>query len=144
MDQSLSGQTSHSRPKRTLSLKALALGMLVLSLFGWLRLQQAIFEWGFLTQLGIQPGPLYQALGGALWGVLGLCAAVSLWYRLAWTVVTTETTAVVFAASYWLDRLAFSRSASSQTNLFFAIGLTVIGLIYTFGVMERLKGAFNE
>jgi hypothetical protein len=143
MDQSLTAQISHSRPKRSLTLKALAVGMLVFSLFGWLRTQQAISNWGFLIQLGIQPGPLYLALGGALWGLLGLTAAASLWYRLAWTVVFTETTALVFAASYWLDRLALSRSAVSQTNLFFAIGLTAIGLIYTFGVVERLKRAFQ-
>jgi hypothetical protein len=137
-------QKMPARPKRTLSLKALTFGMLIFSSFGWLRLQQAVSDWSFLVQLGIQPGPLYQALGGVLWGLLGPIAAISLWYRLTWSVVFTETAVLVFAASYWLDRLALSRSAVSQTNLFFAIGLTIVGIIYTFGVVERLKGAFNE
>jgi len=143
MDQSLADKNPRARPKRSLSLGALTLVMLVFSLFGWLRLQQAVSNWGFLIQLGIQPGPLYLAAGGALWGLLGLTAAVSLWYRLSGAVVFTETTAVVFAASYWLDRLAFSRSAVGQSNLFFALGLTAFGLIYTFGVSESLKRAFQ-
>ncbi|MDR3577584.1 MAG: hypothetical protein P4L50_27280 [Anaerolineaceae bacterium] len=143
MDQDLSTRSLQSRPKRTLSLSFLAVSLLVLSLFGWLRLQQAVFNWDFLVQLDIHPGPLYLAAGGTLWGVLGLTAAVSLWYRLSWSVMITEVTVLVFAASYWLDRLALSHSAGSQTNLYFAIGLTIIGLIYAFGVSETLKRAFS-
>jgi hypothetical protein len=117
--------------------------MLLISLFGWLRLQQSISNWDLLQQLGIHPGPLYLALGGTLWGLLGLCAAVGLWYRFSWSVIFTEASALVFAASYWLNRLAFERSAVSQTNAYFAIGLTIAGLIYTFGVSETLKRAIK-
>ncbi len=144
MDQFLTAPVSQSRPKRTLSLNVLAFCMLGISLFGWLRLQQAVLDWDFLIQLGVQPGPLYLALGGILWGVLGLTATVSLWYRLSWSVIFTKTAALVFAASYWIDRLALGRSAASQTNLYFAIGLTLISLIYTFGVLETLRRAFLE
>jgi len=143
MDQLSKSQSSHFRPKRSLSLKFLTVVMLLISLFGWLRLQQAISNWDFLQQLGIHPGPLYLALGGILWGVLGLSAAFSLWYCLSWSVIFTEASALVFAASYWLNRLAFDRTAASQTNAYFAIGLTIAGLIYTFGVSETLKRAIK-
>jgi uncharacterized membrane protein len=143
MDQNQTMERSRARPKRSLSLKFLTFVMLVLSLFGWLRMQQAISNWGFLIQLKVYPGPLYQALGGILWGVLGLSAAVSLWFCLSWSVIFTEASALVFSASYWFDRLALSRSTGSQTNLYFAIGLTIGALIYTFGVSETLKRAIK-
>ena len=104
-----------------------------------LRFQQAIANWNFLLQLGIYPGPLYLAFGGALWGILGLFAALALWYRLTWSAIATEVSVLLFAASYWIDRLVFNRSAVTQTNGFFAVGLTILGLIYSFGVSETLK-----
>jgi len=143
MDRHVAVQDSHPRPKRILSLKVLVLGMLMFSLFGWLRLQQSVSSWVFLIQLGIHPGPLYLALSGTLWGMLGLTSAVSLWYCLPWSFIFSEGTAVMFVASYWLDRLALSHPAAGQSNLLFAIGLTIIGLIYTFGVSETLKRAFQ-
>lgn len=114
--------------RRSLELKALIAGLLVFSGLGWLRLQQAFAAWDFLLELGLWPGPLYMAAGGALWGLCGLAGGLALWLRRRWAPRLALAAALLITASYWIDRLVFARSAAAQVNLPFAAGATLIGL----------------
>ena len=72
------------RPGRSVELWLLALGLLAISITGWLRLQFVIGAWDFLSQTGVEPGPLYQAILGGVWGAGGLVCAAGLLLRQRW------------------------------------------------------------
>ena len=112
---------------------------LFLSLSGWVRLVVSIGESFWLAKAGVIPGPVYLAVGGALWGLAGLFAVVGmfrrrLFPRIKWAILGA---ALFYAATYWIDRLVFSRTDGSWVNLPFAILITFLGLAYTLLVMQR-------
>jgi hypothetical protein len=110
---------------------------LLLSLLGWLRLGQAAANWDWLSQLGIRPGAGYLAISGGLWGLLNGLAALALLARRPWAPLAARLAALAAAGLYWLERLAFTRSADQWVNLPFSIALTLLGLGLVFGVLAR-------
>jgi hypothetical protein len=134
------------KPGRTFELWLLALGLLFFSLSGWLRLQFVMSAWNFLIQTGISPGPLYQATMGGAWGVAGLVCAGGLLLRRRWAPVVTRLTALVLAGWYWADFLLFTRAADARDNWPYMLGITLIVLAFTFGVLalNRQKGFFKS
>ena len=133
------------KPGRTFELWLLALGLLVVSLTGWLRVQAVLFAWDFLIQSGIYPGPLYQALMGAAWGLGGLVCAAGLLLRWKWAPGATRLSVLALAAWYWLDYLVFTRAADARDNWPYTLALTLIGLLFTFAVLalNRQKRYFK-
>lgn len=108
----------------------LALIFLYLTILGCLRLQQALLDWDLLVKYGTTPGPLYPAISGALWGLMGLAAVVLLYLRQNWARRIVFGLALTFAATYWLDFLLLSRGAEEMVNWPFALALTLLGLAY--------------
>jgi hypothetical protein len=115
----------------------LVLGLLFFSLTGWLRLYLSIQDWQLLANLALFPGPLYLAVYGAVVGLFGAAAALSLWLRRPWAPRAVQIGTLAAAAGYWLDRLLFTQSASSWTNWPFSAGLTVVSLLFVFFVLAR-------
>jgi hypothetical protein len=134
------------KPGRTFELWFLAAGLLGASLTGWLRLQFVISAWEFLQQTGIQPGPPYQAILGAAWGIGGLICAVGLLLRQSWAPRLTRITVSVLAAWFWIDNLAFTRSPNANENWAYPFVLTLISLFLTFGILglDRQKSFFRS
>jgi len=124
------------QPGRSFLLIVLVLGFLFFSLTGWLRLYLSILDWQLLISFGLFPGPLYLAIYGAIVGLLGVVAAVSLWLRQPWAPKAVRIGVLAAAAWYWLDRLLFTQSTSSWTNWPFSVGLTVLCLLFVFLVLE--------
>ena len=135
-----------SNPERTFELWLLALGLLVVSLLGWLRLQFVTGAWQFLLQTGVQPGPPYQAIVGGVWGLAGLICAVGLLLRRRWAPLVTRLTVLILAGWYWLDTLAFTRAPDALTNWPYQLVLTLVGVGFTFGVLalDRQKRYFGD
>lgn len=131
--------TPASRPRRTLGFILLVAGLGVFSLMGWLRLAQALERWQMLALLGVWPGPAYLAAGGALWGVAGLISGVALWLRLPHSFALARAAALVYALTYWLDRLWVVRSPAAHANRPFALLLTVAGLVFTFLILRQAE-----
>jgi len=133
------------RPGRSFNLWVLALGLLASAMAGFLRLQAALYAWDVLTHLGLQPGPLYAALSGAIWGIVSLAAALGLLLRQRWAPVFTRFGVAGMALFYWADRLLFTRSPDGQINAPFAAVMTAILVFYAFGVLalDRQKRFFN-
>jgi hypothetical protein len=123
------------KPGRTFELWLLALGLLVISLVGWLRLQFVISAWEFLRQTGFEPGPAYQAILGAVWGVGGLACAASLLLRRPWAPTFTRVTVLVLEAWYWIDYLALTRAPDAAQNWPYMLVLSVLGAAFAFGVL---------
>ncbi len=127
------------RPARPFELKLLVLGLLVFSWMGWVRFEQTLVNWAWLQSLGLTPAPPYLAASGALWGLLGLAAALGLWLRLEWGIGLARIAAAGFALSYWLERLLLRRAPEAQANLPFALAATALGLVYAFGVLSLAR-----
>ena len=134
------------KPGRTFELWLLALGLLLASLSGWLRLQFVINAWDFLYQTGIRPGPPYQAIMGAAWGLGGLVCAAGLLLRQRWAPPITRITVVVLAAWYWLDALALTRSPDTLANWPYMLVITLLCVVFTLIVLalNRQKRFFES
>jgi hypothetical protein len=133
------------RPGRTIELWLLALGLLAVSLIGWLRLQLVISSWDFLSQNGIAPGPIYQAVLGSVWGAGGLVCATGLLLRQRWAPAVTRITVLVLVGWYWFDYAALTRAPDAADNWPYMLGLSLLCTLYTFGVLalERQKHFFK-
>lgn len=135
-----------SKPGRTFELWVLALLFLLSAGFGFQRLGVTIYAWGTLEKLGMQPGPVYTALTGALWGLASLAAGGGLLLRRRWAPRFAREASLALAALYWVDRLALTRSPDAQASLGFAAIVTAFLLAFTFSVLalERQKRFFES
>lgn len=132
------------RPGRSFWLKILAAGLLILSVSGWLRLQQALAGWRDLTEIGIQPGPLYIAVTGGLIGAGGLVAALSVWLRSRRGFQFTRVFALIWQAWAWADRLWVSSAENAAAGWPFALGATALILIFIFAVLDEEGRQWHE
>jgi len=123
------------RPGRSFNLWVLSIFLLASALAGFLRAQTAIYSWNLLIQLGLQPGPWYAAVSGAIWGCVSLAAAAGLLLRQRWAPVFTRLGVAGLALLYWADRLFLTRAADAQVNAPFAAVVTVVLVVYTLGVL---------
>jgi len=133
-----------ARPKRSFWLIVLAVGLLIFSIAGWLRLQQSLADWHYLLDLGLQPGPLYLALTGAMTGAGGMIAALGVWLRLRCGFVLTRIFMVVWQAWNWIDRLWVARSDTARVGWPFALAATVVVLLFGFLVLNDEERRLNE
>ncbi|PKO04118.1 MAG: hypothetical protein CVU41_18625 [Chloroflexi bacterium HGW-Chloroflexi-3] len=127
------------KKKRPFLLKLIILSLLIIAVMGWLRVYQSIYQWETLVRFGVQPGPWYSLISGALIGVLGTFGALSTWLRLSWGQKYVQISIVILAASWWLDYLVFSQSSIAFYNLPFRIVATSIYLGFVFGYFYLTK-----
>jgi hypothetical protein len=113
-------------------------GLLYLSLAGWSRMILALTDYDLLQELQVVPGPTYLVVGGALWGLLGVAASVLLFVPRRWARWGVLTADLLFALSYWLDRIFFVRASQAQANWPFALFLTLALLAFSGSVLFLL------
>jgi hypothetical protein len=125
--------------RRTVRFLLLLAGLLMLSVYGWLRFQQSLALWEILIQIEIWPGPLYLAISGAAWGTMGLIAVLALFFRLTWAIQYTKVIVLLMAVWYWFDRLVLVQSEAARTNQVFMALLTILAVVYTLAVLRSLQ-----
>jgi hypothetical protein len=138
--------TLRKLPGRPLELILLAGGFLVVSVFGWLRVQQALLTWNWLLQVLPTHSPAYLVFSGAAWGLGGSACALGLWLRLKMILHFTRAAACTLALWYWIERLLLTRSPQGWINWPFSLALTVICLVFVFAVLAhpRQKRFFDR
>ncbi len=107
MDQQPEFET-RKKPPRLWRLRIALLLAAVFALMGWLRLQQALWYWAFLTDLDIWPRPPYFVVTG---GVIGLGFSTALVMLLARKPVILRyirVLGIIFLAWFWFDRILYS------------------------------------
>jgi hypothetical protein len=115
---------------------------MVLSLAGWnaVRLGAAIAQWKTLKEIAPQPGPLYIAVSGGVWFIVGM---VLLWGRVrrkAWTGKAILLAAAGYGSWYWIDRLWLQ---APRANWPFALGVTaVLLIIVALAVLNRFTASY--
>lgn len=103
------------------------------AVFGAVRLWAALQSWDALMAFGAQPGPLYLALSGAVTALGFLAALAGLVLRGRWSSRAVQIAVVVYAAWFWVDRLALHRGDSTE-NLPFLAGLSLFLLLFALAV----------
>jgi hypothetical protein len=132
--------------RRRWPLRLLVFGFAVLSLSGWLRLQQSLVSWAWLEGGGLTPGPLSLAVTGAVIGLGGLLPAVGLGLRRSWAPAAARLAAVLYGLWYWADRLLLGQNQYTLTGLPFSLAVTAIalGLVFTLLPLRRKAPAEFE
>jgi len=127
------------RPKRPRLIKLAAIIYLLISMFGWLRFQQAIAGSAWLHALAIFPPYPYIALTGMAWGLAGLSAAITIFigWRFAPQLALIVTGFIV--ATYWLDFVLFNQSPVQLNDILFELIVSLAGLLAII-ILPRLPG----
>ena len=114
------------------------LGFAYIAVTGWVRLAAAITGWYWLNFTKMNPGPLYLAITGGLWGLTALAALIWLVLRRPGYRLVGMSAALFFALTYWIDRLFISTHPGGTGNTPFAILLTLLLLAYVALVLRPL------
>jgi hypothetical protein len=117
--------------------------VLIISCTNLIRFIEAIRTWDFLASL---PGvsPLYIALTGLIWVLVGFPLAWSLWRGHAQAPIATRILTLVFALYYWLDRLLIAQTVTADSNWLFAAVATVVMILFIFWALGRSKKYFGN
>jgi hypothetical protein len=118
---------------------------LVLSLTVWsgLRLATAIQWWRTLLEFATPPGPIYIAVSGGIWLVVGIALLWGMWRIRVWVRYALIGAGAGFTAWYWCDRLLLQ---SARENWPFTTGATILLLIVVIVciVHPRTKDFFTQ
>jgi len=134
------------RRKRPFSVTLLAIGVLTLTVAGFVRMGQAITLWNDLKGLSLSVSPLYLVVTGLIFGLAGLPIGWGIWRGLSWAPRFTIGYVIVVLMYFWLDRIFFIRSETGLVNTPFAIGVTILILPGVSWVLfrKRARRFFNS
>ncbi len=90
--------------KRPWNVTLLMLLVLIITIINLIRFVLSIRYWSFLSSLGAV-SPLYLALTGLTWGVVGAVLIWGSWKARAWAPKLMQAMGLSFALYYWLDQV---------------------------------------
>jgi len=144
-----------TRSPRPASVTILALGVLIIAVLNLTRCGLALRYWDYLDAL-TNVSPLYLALSGLVWGLVGLPQAWGLLRGKLWAPPLMRAVALTYAMYYWLDQVFLQdhpiAGAEGGARLLlpgnwpFSAGLTFLLLAYTVWTLQRraAKEFFGE
>jgi hypothetical protein len=124
----------HPHVRRSAVLIILAGITLAISLIGWLRLLVAIGGWNYLGEIAPAVLPVYLAISGMIWALIGMVSAVGIWFRKRWALILLGCAVISFTVWYWMDRLLLSANADANANWLFS-------LVFTTGILAYFSGS---
>jgi hypothetical protein len=124
----------HPHVRRSAVLIILAGITLAISLVGWLRLLVAIGGWNYLGEIAPAVLPVYLAISGMIWALIGMVSAVGIWFRKRWALILLGCAVVSFTVWYWLDRLLLNANPDANANMLFS-------LVFTAGILAYFAGS---
>jgi len=127
------------KPKRPKSVTWLAVAVLMLTGIQLIRFAIAIRNWDYLLSQRLPVSPLFFAISGMIWGLVGLGICWGLWRGTGWAVRYTQLAVIGFAIYYWADKLFLMIDPLRNTSFPFAIGMTLILLATTLWIISRPK-----
>lgn len=133
---------------RPTSVTLLALGVLIFTCLNMVRFVLSLVEWKFLDQL-LQISPLYLALTGLTWTLVGSLTIWGLWKTRPGAPRLMQAVALTYALYYWLDHLFLvDHPASTDAGFMrailpinwpFSAGVTVVCLAFVAWTFQRKK-----
>lgn len=119
--------------------KLLFASLMLISLSGWLRLYQSIYQWDWLVRYQVSPGPLYSAIYGSVVGISGLVIAFLFWINPKSSKKLTQAYICVILLIGWLDYLVFSNTSLAFADIHFRIVISIGYLIFIFSYLKFSK-----
>ncbi len=119
-----------NHPKRSAVLIILSVVTLVVSLLGWLRLLVAVGGWDYLGEIAPAVLPVYLAISGMIWALIGMVSAVGIWFRKRWALILLACAVASFTIWYWMDKLLLSANPEANSNWGFSLVFTICILVY--------------
>jgi hypothetical protein len=118
----------------------------MLGLMEWTRAATLFARRSLLVELDVSLPLPYAIVSAAGWGGVFLAAALGLWRLNRWGRWLALAAVTGSQAQAWLDRVLFARSDYSQLSTGFALGVTLIVLALTWGILwwPSVKKRFLE
>ena len=101
--------------------------VLILTVWGAVRLFAALRSWDVLSEFGSSLSPLYLSMTGAGWGVAGGVLLSGILRRRKWTIPILQASVSVWLIEYWIERVFHQQP---HANVPFA----VVGSILIIGI----------
>jgi hypothetical protein len=117
--------------------------VLIISCTHLIRFIEAIRAWDFLSSL---PGvsPLYIALSGLFWTLVGFPLVWSLWRGYKQAPIAARILVLTYNLYYWFDRFIVAKTISATSNWLFAAIVTLVMILLTFWILGRSKEYFRN
>ncbi len=132
--------------RRPLSVTWLSILVFILGLMEWTRAATFFTRRSLLVELDVSLPLPYAIVLAAGWGGALLAAGVGLWRLTRWGRWLALAAVTGSQAQTWLDRALFARSDYAQLSTGFALGVTLIVLALTWGILWRssVKKRFRD
>jgi hypothetical protein len=122
-------------------LTLVAVLVLIITTWNLLRLYAAIAWFPALEHYAPYPGPVYTAITGGVFALLGLGILVSGWRRQAWTPRLTLLAAWMYTGWAWADRLFVRSQVLTGRVLDAILAAALLGLV-TAVALDRRNAAY--
>jgi hypothetical protein len=120
---------SPSSRKPPVTVTIFAILVLIIAVTNLIRLWAAIQYWETLVNIGVSPGPMYIAITGLIWSLVGSYLVWMLWAGRPGSRIAIIVVSSLYIIYYWLDRLVF-RSHFPQQNSPFITGVSILVVFY--------------
>jgi hypothetical protein len=133
-----SHRNSHS-PQRPFGVTLLIVMVLIFTSLNILRMITAIRLWDFLVSFSKDVPTLYLVISGAVWSGVGIITATGLFAEKKWALPATRIAVVLYTVYYWFDRLVVADRFVIAHRWQFALGLTLLLLVFAIWILARPK-----
>jgi hypothetical protein len=129
-----------NREPLPIRVKSLLVLLLFFTLWNALRFGEALYFWKSLLEY--EAHPLYIAITGAVWFLIGSFLILRLWSGKAWAWLATVISVAGYVAWYWIDRLFVQKP---HTNTPFALFSTIILILFSSFILfsRRTRNFFS-
>lgn len=118
----------HPRAERPFLVTLLTALVLIMTSANFIRFVGSLSQWEFLSTLP-RVSPLYLALSGLIWTLVGLPLIWGLWRGHPQAPKATRIIALAYTSYYWLDRVLLQSAPPNRSNWVFMAGLTILLLV---------------
>jgi hypothetical protein len=120
---------SQSSRKPPVTVTIFAILVLIIAVTNLIRLWAAIQYWETLVNIGVSPGPMFIALTGLTWSLVGFYLVWMVWTGHPGSRIAIIVVSSLYLVYYWLDRLVF-QSHFPQQNTPFITGVSILVVFY--------------
>jgi hypothetical protein len=113
--------------------------VLIFTSLNILRMITAIRLWDFLVSFSKDVPTLYLVISGAVWSGVGIITATGLFAEKKWALPATRIAVVLYTVYYWFDRLVVADRFVIAHRWQFALGLTLLLLVFAIWILARPK-----
>jgi len=122
--------------RRPFLFKLFSFILLSMAVMGVLRFIQSIYQWQFLLNYQVKPGPLYSLISGLLIAVIMSFGLVGFWMRKEWSKTYLQFSIAITSIAWWLDYLLFTKNSAAFSNWPFRLLATTIVVGFLYGYLH--------